>query len=60
MTRAKRSLFLSHAKKRSLYGNPLHLPVSPFLKNIKEELIKRGKLEKGKKKKQDKQLSLFS
>lgn len=60
MTRAKRSLFLSHAKKRSLYGNPLHLPISPFLKNIKEELIKRGKLEKGKKKKQDKQLSLFS
>ena len=60
MTRAKRTLFLSHAKKRSLYGNPLHLPISPFLKNIKEELIKRGRVEKGKKKKQDKQLSLFS
>jgi superfamily I DNA/RNA helicase len=47
MTRAKRSLFLSHAKKRNLFGNWLNLPVSPFLNNIKEELIKRGRAEKG-------------
>ncbi len=60
MTRAKRALFLSHAKKRNLFGNWLNLPISPFLNNIKEELIKRGKLEKGKKKVKDKQLSLFS
>ncbi|OQY17405.1 MAG: hypothetical protein B6I32_00890 [Desulfobacterium sp. 4572_20] len=60
MTRAKQTLFLSHAKKRNLFGNSFHLPISPFLKNIKEELIKRGRAEKGKKKKQDKQLSLFS
>ena len=60
MTRAKRALFLSHAKKRNLFGNSLHLPISPFLNNIKEELIKRGRAEKGKKKVRNKQLSLFS
>ncbi len=60
MTRAKRSLFLSHAKKRNLFGNSLHLPICPFLNNIKEELIKRGRVEKGKKKVRNKQLSLFS
>lgn len=59
MTRAKRALFLSHAKKRNLYGNWINLPISPFLGNIKEELIKRGELRKGKKKAKDKQLSLF-
>ncbi len=60
MTRAKRALFLSHAKKRNLYGKWLNLPISPYLDNIKEELLKKGKLEKGKKKVKDKQLSLFS
>ena len=60
MTRAKRALFLSHAKKRNLFGNSLHLPISPFLNNIKEELIKKGRAEKGKKKVRNKQLSLFS
>jgi len=60
MTRAKRMLFLSHAKKRNLYGRVFTLPISPFLGSIKEELIKRGELKKGKKKAKDKQLSLFS
>jgi len=60
MTRAKRALFLSHAKKRNVFGNSLHLPISPFLNNIKEELIKKGRAEKGKKKVRNKQLSLFS
>jgi len=60
MTRAKRMLFLTHAKKRNLYGRVFTLPISPFLGNIKEELIKRGELRKGKKKAKDKQLSLFS
>nr|MBC8457442.1 ATP-dependent helicase [Deltaproteobacteria bacterium] len=60
MTRAKRALFLSHAKRRNLYGNWISLPISPFLGNIKEELIKRDELKKGKKKAKDKQLSLFS
>ncbi len=60
MTRAKRALFLSHAKRRNLYGNSFYLPISPFLSNIKEGLLKRGELEKGKKKAWNKQLSLFS
>ena len=59
MTRAKRALFLSHAGKRNLYGKFLNLPISPFLDNIKEELLKKEKLAKGKKKVKDKQLSLF-
>jgi len=60
MTRAKRTLFLSHAKKRNLFGTSFHLPISPFLDNITEELLKRGRVEKGKKKVRNKQLSLFS
>ena len=60
MTRAKRALFLSHAKKRNLYGSWLNLPVSPFLGDIEEELFKKEKLTKGKKKAKDKQLSLFT
>ena len=53
-------LFLTHAKKRNLYGSRLNLPVSPFLDSIKEELVKKGKLRNVKKKTKDKQLSLFS
>ncbi len=60
MTRAKRTLYLSHAKRRNLFGNSLHLSISPFLKNIKEELITRGEVEKGKNKVRNKQLSFFS
>ena len=60
MTRAKRTLFLSHAKKRNLFGNSFHLPISPFLNNITEELITRGRVETGKKKARNKQFSLFS
>jgi len=60
MTRAKRTLFLSHAKKRNLFGNAFHLPRSQFLSNIAEEIIKKGRVEKGKKKPRKKQLSLFS
>ena len=60
MTRAKRALFLSHAKTRNLFGSSLSLPISPFLSDIKDELVKRGKVEKGKKRVRDNQLSLFS
>ncbi len=60
MTRAKQMLFLTHARRRNLFGNRLDLPVSPFLVSIKEELIERGKLKKGKKKAKGDQLSLFS
>jgi len=59
MTRAKKMLFLTHARKRNLFGNQLNLPISPFLDNIREELIKRGKSKNGKKKVRDKQLPLF-
>ena len=59
MTRAKKMLFLTHAKKRTLFGNALNLPISPFLHTIREELVERGRLEKMKKKAKDKQLSLF-
>ena len=60
MTRAKRTLFLSHAKKRHLFGNSFHLPVSPFLNPITEELVKKERVEKGKRKVRNKQLSLLS
>ena len=60
MTRAKKMLFLTHAKRRNLFGNHLDLPVSPFLVTIKEELVRRGRFEKGKRKPKDDQLSLFS
>ncbi len=60
MTRAKKMLFLTHARKRNLYGNLLGLPISPFLDSIKEELVRRERLENGKKRAKDSQLSLFS
>ncbi|NVM26156.1 MAG: UvrD-helicase domain-containing protein, partial [Desulfobacterales bacterium] len=60
MTRAKKMLFLTHARKRNLFGRHLNLPISPFLDNIREELVQRGKSRDGKKKAKDKQLSLFS
>ncbi len=59
MTRAKSALFLSHAKRRNLFGSNLSLPISPFLLDIKDELVKRGEAEKGRKKPRDSQLSLF-
>jgi superfamily I DNA/RNA helicase len=59
LTRAKKALFLSHATSRNLFGMNLSLPISPFLAEIKDELIKRGAAEKRMKKPQDSQLSLF-
>jgi DNA helicase-2/ATP-dependent DNA helicase PcrA len=59
MTRAKKALFLSHARNRNLFGMNLSLPISPFLAEIKDELIKRGAAEKRMKKPRDSQLSLF-
>jgi superfamily I DNA/RNA helicase len=60
MTRAKKMLFLTYAKKRMLYGRSLSLAMSPFLEPIQEELLMRGKSEQGKKREKDKQLTLFS
>jgi DNA helicase-2/ATP-dependent DNA helicase PcrA len=60
MTRAKKMLFLSHVKKRNLFGRSFALPISPFLRSIKEDLVKRARTEMGEKKVKDRQLSLFS
>lgn len=60
MTRAKKGLFLSHATTRNLFGMNRSLPISPFLVEIKEELIKRGEAENKRKRPRDNQLSLFS
>ena len=60
MTRAKKMLFLSHTKKRNLFGRSFALPISPFLMSIKEDLVKKAKTEIGEKKVKDRQLSLFS
>lgn len=60
MTRAKKMLFLTHARRRDLFGNTLNQTASPFLVAIKEVLVKRGRFEKSKRKAKDHQLSLFS
>jgi uncharacterized protein (TIGR00375 family) len=58
MTRAKRFLFLSRAKRRFLFGREYRLEASAFLKDIEEELLSR--VDPGEKKKApDPQLSLF-
>ena len=59
MTRAKKALFLCHARSRNLFGSNLSLPISPFLLDIRGELIKRGEADKGRKKSRDSQFSLF-
>ncbi len=58
MTRAKKFLFLTYAKHRKLLNREWNLPMSPFLKDIKKELLE---LEKPtyKAKPDDKQLRLF-
>jgi superfamily I DNA/RNA helicase len=60
MTRAKKRLFLSFAKQRNVYGRRLTLSVSPFLEDIREELLKKDKAVKRKARPKDKQMSLFS
>jgi uncharacterized protein (TIGR00375 family) len=45
MTRAQRFLFLSHTKKRFLFGREYTLERSPFVNSIKEELLELSKSE---------------
>jgi DNA helicase-2/ATP-dependent DNA helicase PcrA len=45
MTRAKRYLFLSHARRRFLFGQQHRLPPSPFLAAIAAELAERTRPE---------------
>ena len=60
MTRAKEYLFLTHARRRFLFGQTLRLSRSSFLDSIEQELIEAKKAEHPKKrKKDDGQLSLF-
>mgnify|MGYP000244577074 CR=1 FL=1 len=59
MTRAKSFLFLTHAKRRFIFGKQLHLKPSPFLESIKKELIEFSSANKQRKKKEDPQLRLL-
>ncbi|MBU0755476.1 MAG: ATP-dependent helicase, partial [Planctomycetes bacterium] len=61
MTRAQSELYLSHAKKRFLFGRRLSGEPSPFLADISEDLIqfKRETTKPKKKKKDDGQMQLF-
>jgi superfamily I DNA/RNA helicase len=61
MTRAMEQLYLSRAKKRSMYGKLLTRRPSPFLDDIENRLIKDDsrKTKKKKKTKEQKQLKLF-
>lgn len=46
MTRAEKRLFLSHAIKRKWLGTYRNLEISPFLKQIKDDLLKLSKFER--------------
>lgn len=60
MTRAKKFLFLSYAKKRFIFGKEFHLEKSPYLSNIEKELTELSKSEYKKHKvKEDGQTNLF-
>lgn len=58
LTRARRSLYLSHAAQRSLYGRTLRLPPSRFLKDLPAQLMTRSQLAAHTVKK-EKQMTLF-
>ncbi|MFQ3619796.1 MAG: UvrD-helicase domain-containing protein [Spirochaetales bacterium] len=58
MTRAKKGLYLSWAKKRFIFGREYHLEKSSFLSAIEEELLLRRQIEI-KSKPRDSQLLLF-
>lgn len=61
MTRARQFLYLTHAKRRSLFGRSLNLPLCPFVADIKEELLRKEqkRYKPRKKSADDGQLSLF-
>ena len=60
MTRAKKHLFLTNAKRRFIMGKEYNLTRSPFLDKIEKELIKQNKSTyKKPKKKEDNQMNLF-
>ncbi|QGY44437.1 AAA family ATPase [Maribellus comscasis] len=60
MTRAKKLLYLTNAKTRTIRGRKFNLPKSPFLNSIQQELLMQIKNRPPQKEKeQDNQLSLF-
>lgn len=60
MTRAKKMLYLTHARSRIIRGRKFNLPKSPFLSTIQQELVQQIKNEPQKKAEgKDNQLSLF-
>lgn len=59
MTRAKSLLFLTHAKKRFIFGREYNLDRSNFLDKIEEELIEQAQSQSNKKIKIDNQQRLF-
>ncbi|MGD8467414.1 MAG: UvrD-helicase domain-containing protein [Desulfobacterales bacterium] len=59
MTRAMQQLYLTRAKKRSIYGKLLTRSPSPFLSDIENRLKKNESPQKKSKRKQQKQLKLF-
>jgi len=60
MTRAKKILFLTHAKARTIRGRKFNLSKSPFLSTIQKELLQQIKNKPPKKTgEKDNQLSLF-
>jgi DNA helicase II / ATP-dependent DNA helicase PcrA len=60
MTRAKKLLYLTSAKSRTIRGRKFNLPKSPFLDSIQQELIQQIKNNPPKKSEEkDNQLSLF-
>ena len=62
MTRAKKYLYLSHAKKRFIHGKEYHLKRSLFVDSIEAKLMEKENNEENKKDKnniQGRQLSLF-
>jgi DNA helicase-2/ATP-dependent DNA helicase PcrA len=61
MTRARERLLLCRAKKRRVWGKVRPREASPFLLDIREELVERQKARsrRGRKKEKDRQLDLF-
>jgi uncharacterized protein (TIGR00375 family) len=59
MTRAKDRLILSRAKQRLWRGKVRALAPSPFLGDIEDELLRHQQAEPGRRKAEDRQLSLF-
>lgn len=60
MTRAKKLLYLTNAKSRTIRGRKFNLPKSPFLDSIQQELLQQIKNKPHKKPgEKDNQLSLF-